>query len=513
MTVYLVGAGPGDPGLLTRRAAALLARGRCGPLRPPGPSLRAGARSRRAAELIDVGKTPGRRGRGPRPSGRDRSAPDPPRAAQRDGGPVEGRGSLRVRPRRRRGRRPDAGRGAVGGDPRRLVRLRRPGGRRHSGDPPWPLVVGDGRDRPRSTTRSTAVQWEALAKIDGTLVILMGMMDRAEIADALQRGGKPGSTPTAVIERGTTAEQAVVRTTLDQLAAVTLGSPAVIVVGPVAALGAQRPAAAAAAAVGGPLAGRTVVVDPPGPRAQDLLDALRHTGATTISVALTEQTEAEDGGVALRAAAEDVGQFRLGRLHLGQCRDTVHARAARCPGFRERPWWRRSGRPRPRHCGERASSRIWCPRRACARRLLAEFPDHAPGAPGDEVLFPCADLAPATIPDGLGAKGWRVRRVEAYRTVALPPPDPTVLAPDGAGRCGGLHCFLLGPGVRRAPYARRVAPAGPADGHLHRSDHSRVCERSGHEGSGRGGERADRGHRRRPRPALPRDPRGVDPVH
>ena len=36
------------------------------------------------------------------------------------------------------------------------------------------------------------VDWEALAKIDGTLVILMGMMDRAEIADALQRGGQAG---------------------------------------------------------------------------------------------------------------------------------------------------------------------------------------------------------------------------------------------------------------------------------------------------------------------------------
>ncbi len=213
------------------------------------------------------------------------------------------------------------------------------------------------------------VQWEALAKIDGTLVILMGMMDRAEIAEALQRGGKAGSTPTAVIERGTTADQVVVRTTLDQLAAVALGSPAVIVVGPVAALGADRSAAApagepTAAPTGGPLAGRTVVVTRAGPRARDLIDAIERTGATAISVALTEQTEAEDGGAALRAAARRRGEFRLGHLHLGQCRDAVHARVARRPGLRGHAWWRRSDTRRPRHYDARASSPIWCRRRA-----------------------------------------------------------------------------------------------------------------------------------------------------
>ena len=46
------------------------------------------------------------------------------------------------------------------------------------------------------------VNWDALAQVEGTLVILMGMMNRADIAAALVRGGKPASTPTAVIERG-----------------------------------------------------------------------------------------------------------------------------------------------------------------------------------------------------------------------------------------------------------------------------------------------------------------------
>ena len=83
--------------------------------------------------------------------------------------------------------------------------------------------------------------WEALARVGGTLVVLMGMTTRAAIADALVRGGRAPDTPVAVIERGTTASQRVARTTLAGLADVDLGPPAVIVVGPVAALGAARP--------------------------------------------------------------------------------------------------------------------------------------------------------------------------------------------------------------------------------------------------------------------------------
>jgi siroheme synthase len=52
-------------------------------------------------------------------------------------------------------------------------------------------------------------------------------------------GGRDPETPVAVIARGTLPDQAVVRTTLERLEDVELGPPAVIVVGPVAALGAS----------------------------------------------------------------------------------------------------------------------------------------------------------------------------------------------------------------------------------------------------------------------------------
>ncbi len=93
---------------------------------------------------------------------------------------------------------------------------------------------------------TSAHDWEALARVGGTLVILMGMTNRAAIAAALVQGGLAPDTAVAVIAQGTTASQRMARTTLAGLADVDLGPPAVIVVGAVAALGPSGAAAAAA---------------------------------------------------------------------------------------------------------------------------------------------------------------------------------------------------------------------------------------------------------------------------
>jgi uroporphyrin-III C-methyltransferase len=82
----------------------------------------------------------------------------------------------------------------------------------------------------------TPVNWRALGEGGGTLVVLMGVAHRDEIAAELMAGGLPGDTPVAAIRRASTAEQSVARCRLDALAALDIDSPATLVIGAVAAL-------------------------------------------------------------------------------------------------------------------------------------------------------------------------------------------------------------------------------------------------------------------------------------
>ena len=84
----------------------------------------------------------------------------------------------------------------------------------------------------------TDVDWEALARAGGTLVILMGAGRIAVIAQRLIDGGRAADTPVAAVRNGTRPDQHTVRTTLAALAAadIVIKPPSAIVVGPVAAL-------------------------------------------------------------------------------------------------------------------------------------------------------------------------------------------------------------------------------------------------------------------------------------
>ena len=77
-----------------------------------------------------------------------------------------------------------------------------------------------------------------LAAIGGTLVLFMGLGRVERVVDGLLAAGMPPETPAAAISRGTLPDQEVVRTTLQQLADAVSGlaGPALIVVGDVAAL-------------------------------------------------------------------------------------------------------------------------------------------------------------------------------------------------------------------------------------------------------------------------------------
>jgi uroporphyrinogen-III synthase len=153
--------------------------------------------------------------------------------------------------------------------------------------------------------------------------------------------------------------------------------------------------------------------------------ALERVGATALELPLTRQVDPADGGVALRAAAAAVrdndwvvvtsvtavDRF-LGALRDARALGDVRVAAV---GPATADALRRSG-----------VEPDLVPAEHSARGLVEEFPDPT-GAGSRRVLFPSADLAPGTIAEGLGQKGWDVHRVEAYRTAARATPEAALL--------------------------------------------------------------------------------------
>ena len=228
--VYLVGAGPGDPELLTVKAVKAI--GRADVLLVDdlvNPAILEHAPS--SARIVHVGKRGG--------------CQSTPQAfierlmiAQAQAGKTVVRlkgGSLHLRPRRRREHLRAAGIEVevVNGISSGLAAPSALGIPLTHRD--WSqgvvFVTGHGK------TRESNPDWESLAKLTLTLVVYMGVTRCREIQAALLAGGKAASTPVAVIRSATGAAQAQLLTTLgrlpEDLTAAKLGSPSIIVIGDV----------------------------------------------------------------------------------------------------------------------------------------------------------------------------------------------------------------------------------------------------------------------------------------
>lgn len=235
--VYLVGAGPGDPGLLTLRAAELLRSADVvlyDRLVSDGILAMAGA----SATKEYVGRA----------VGDDASHQDSTNEAMaRHAG--EGRTVVRLK-----GGDPNVfGRG---GEEAEFLRSRGiecelvPGitsglaSATYAGIPithrgtSSSVALVTGHEDPTKETES--VRWEALAGSVDTIVVLMGLGRIRAICARLAAGGLDASTPVAVIQEGTTPRQAVERGTLadiaDRVSARGMRAPAIIIVGAAAAL-------------------------------------------------------------------------------------------------------------------------------------------------------------------------------------------------------------------------------------------------------------------------------------
>jgi uroporphyrinogen III methyltransferase/synthase len=278
VTVHLVGAGPGDPALLTARALQLIERADVivyDRLIPA--SALAGARE--GTELIYAGKEGG----GPSmPQGEIERLLVEHGSAGRDvvrlkgGDPfVFGRG----------GEEAEALRAA--GIPFTVV----PGVSAGVAAPAYAGIPVTHRDAASAvafvtghedpTKPESALDWDALAAFPGTLVVYMGVRRIAAIAERLIAAGRPSDEPAAIVERGTLPEQRVVAGSLSTIASVAASqrvkAPAIAVFGPVARLHQEL-----SWVVPPPLAGLRVAVTRARAQASGLASRLGDLGADVI---------------------------------------------------------------------------------------------------------------------------------------------------------------------------------------------------------------------------------------
>jgi uroporphyrinogen III methyltransferase / synthase len=419
-TVYLVGAGPGDPSLLSLRAAQLLSTATV-VLRDRLVALEPLALCPDGCEILDVGKQPDRH---PVPQEEvnrlmvDRAQEGEAVVRYKGGDPfVLGRGAE------------EAAACAAAGVPFEVVPATTAGiaGLAYAGIPvthrgvaPGFAVVTGHEDPAKPATQ---VDYATLAAFPGTRVLYMGGGRLDEIASALVGAGKPANTPAAVVQWATTPRQRTVVGVLsdiaDRAARAAVPNPALIVVGDVVGLRAQlrwfdrRP-----------LHGRTVLVPRTRQQASALSERLRALGAEPVeapTIVLAPAPEPE----ALQKLVAGLGEGAFDWVAFTSANGVEavwnHVRAL--------------GR----------DSRLLAPVRVAAvgpgtAAALAGHGLHADlvarpattqaladalvstGA-GQRVLLPRADLATPVLAETLVEAGWTVTEADAYhlrRAEALP---------------------------------------------------------------------------------------------
>ncbi|MGF1597533.1 MAG: uroporphyrinogen-III C-methyltransferase [Acidimicrobiales bacterium] len=232
MTVHLVGAGPGDPDLLTLRAASLLAQADV-IVHDRLVDHRILASAAPWAELIDVGKRPGSR----------RNDQDQINAVLVERG-LRGGTVVRLK-----GGDPFIfGRGGEEAEALRAAGVDVeivPGISSAIAAPAAAGIPVTMRNRASGVTVVTAHQdpatdndldWDALARTGTTLVILMGAGRARAVAECLLAAAMDPATPVAVVTAATRHDQQVTRLTLDRLGLEPVQAPATIVIGAVAAI-------------------------------------------------------------------------------------------------------------------------------------------------------------------------------------------------------------------------------------------------------------------------------------
>ena len=450
--VHLVGAGPGDPGLLTLRAAELIAEADVilhDRLIPP--EALAGARP--DAEIVYVGKEGG----GPQMAQEDidrllveRASAGAVVVRLKGGDPfVFGRGGEEALVCR------------AAGIPFEVV----PGITAGVAAPAYAGIPVTHRDLASGVAFVTghedpakpdsALDWPALAAFPGTLVFYMGVRALPRIAERLVAGGRAPAEPVAVVERGTLPGQRTLLATLadvaERAAAQGIRAPAVTVVGPVAALREQLAWLEAR-----PLHGRTVAVTRARAQASALAARLRTLGATVVEApAIRTQP--------LPAALPDLGAYDLlcvtspnGAHELFARLAAADADARALAGLTVAA----IGPGTARALGEHGIRPDVVPARAVAEGLVESLA----GIDMRRALIVRGREGRDVLPDALLERGAEVDIIVLYETVAEPLDEATARAAAGADyltftSASTVGFFLAAAGSLAGP---RIASIGPA---------------------------------------------------
>jgi uroporphyrinogen III methyltransferase / synthase len=478
--VYLVGAGPGDPGLMTRRSLELIASADAilyDRLIPPGALD--GARP--DAELRYVGKEPGVAALSQEET--NALLAELGRAGKRvvrlkGGDPfVFGRGGE------------EAEALAAAGVPFEVV----PGVTAGVAAPAYAGIPVTHRDAASAVAFVTghedpekpgsALDWDALARFPGTLVFYMGIRQLPLIAERLTAAGRDPGEAAAVVERGTHPGQRTVVDTLGGIAARAeaeeIRPPAITLVGAVAGL-----RETIAWLERRPLHGEVVAVTRARAQASGLAERLRELGAEVVETpAIRIEPRPVEGE--LREAVDRVGEYALlcftspNGVHLFfNALGAVPARGAPSPaGARHAS--EPAGGARDARALASATIAAIGPGTAAAllehgiradvvpERFVAEALVEALAnveLDGRRVLVARAAEARAVLPDSLRDRGARVDDVALYDTVAEPLTDAQRAALDRATyvtfTSSSTVRFLLESGAR-PPAGARIVSIGP----------------------------------------------------
>jgi uroporphyrinogen III methyltransferase / synthase len=459
--VYLVGAGPGDPGLMTSRSLALIATADVifhDRLIPQGAL--AGARPH--AELIYVGKQPG-----------SASVPQDEIEARMVQAAREGRSVVRLK-----GGDPFVfGRGAEEAETLRAAGVEFevvPGvtagvaAAAYAGipvthrDDASAVAFVTGHEDPEKAGPS--LDWEALARFPGTLVFYMGVKRLADNAAALIAAGRDPDEPAAAIERGTDPGQrtvsATLRTIAGAVAAERIGPPALIVVGAVAA---RREGLAWLERR--PLAARRVVVTRARAQGSGLAETLGELGAEVVempSIRIVPRLDSRE----VREAVDDLHAYALVCLTSPNGAHLLFeamAAAGRDARALANATVAAIGPGTAAALAEHGIAADIVPERFIAEALVeALAPVEVSGRP---VLVARAAEARDVLPDALRERGAEVDVMALYETVREVPSPEAVEAARGAHyltftSSSTVRNFAAAAGDR-FPAAARVVSIGP----------------------------------------------------